>query len=147
MKVIYLSYIIGTIDIIFAFELVDTPETTVFSFATVVNLSISIGSETVDPVLHLSIDKFEIATASIIVDIKDADIDKLKMNFNFLFKTVIFAVNKYYLDNGLPINFIDGINIKDLNVRVVDKTYLKVNIVPDFNSTTFGWMSKINDSN
>ena len=79
------------------------------------------------------------------VAIKDVDMDKLKMNFNFLFKTVVFAINKYYLENGFPIDFISGIKVKDLNVKIVDQNYFRVNIVPDFNSTKFEWMSQIND--
>ena len=69
------------------------------------------------------------------------------MNFNFLFKTVTFAVNKYYLDNGIDVNIIDGIKIKDLNAKVVDQSYLRINIVPDFSKSAFGWMDKINDFN
>ena len=69
------------------------------------------------------------------------------MNFNFLFKTVTFAINKYYLDNGIDVNVIDGLKIKDLNVMVVDKTYLRINIVPDFSKSAFKWMDKINNYN
>ncbi len=127
-----------------AFAILDDPKKTVFSVSTNIDLSIAMGKTSPDNVLHIQIEQFEITSMKIVVNIKDVDIAKLKMNFNFLFNTIRYAINKYYLDKGVPIDFIEGLKLKEVNVGIVDSTYLKLNVIPDFNSTNFTWIQPFN---
>lgn len=125
---------------LFKFSLNESPEKSILSFNSDIFLDVRLGTNYTDSSVHLTINKLQINTMSIVdTEFPLLDINLLKSNLNSLFEIIYNAANKFYLVNGIQIPLINGLKFKKVVLKV-EETSFSLNIQPDSQSSNFNWL-------
>lgn len=119
-------------------SLVDS-QSPIFSFEAGLEFQILVGADVADSNIHFLIGKFEISEMKTISSEFSVKIEELKQNFNFLFKLIFDAANKFYLVNGIPIPEFQGLKFKKASI-LVKETFLTFTLQADKAKSRFNWI-------